>query len=308
MNDHSFPPLYDVDIKHLKLFKVVVECGGLSAAEELSGLGVSAISRQLSDLEARLGTPLCRRGRGGFQLTREGEVAYRATLRLLDSIDEFRGAIAGVKGEVGGELTVWLIDHCISPVDSPLSAAFRGFCADHPKVWLSVNVAAPDAVERGVSERKAALGVTICKSDLPELSYQVLGSEESSMYCGRGHPAFGADEEAARALLVRTPGWVRRGYLVHDKLAETLPAAGSAVAYHVEATVLLLLTGAYVGIVPDRIAQPWVEVGQLRRLQLPDFHTQRPLFLVTRVGRSRSRAADLMCERIVSSFAAMTGV
>ena len=41
----------DFDIRLLKLFRSVVECGGFSAAESALGIGRSAISQQMSDLE-----------------------------------------------------------------------------------------------------------------------------------------------------------------------------------------------------------------------------------------------------------------
>ena len=45
----------DFDIRLLRIFRSVVECGGLSAAETVLGIGRSAISQQMSDLEQRLG-------------------------------------------------------------------------------------------------------------------------------------------------------------------------------------------------------------------------------------------------------------
>jgi DNA-binding transcriptional LysR family regulator len=298
----SIPPLHDVDIKHLKIFKAVVECGGLSAAEEITGLGISAISRQLSELETRLGTPLCRRGRSGFQLTAEGQATYRATLRLLDSLDEFRASVTAAKGLVSGDLSVWLVDHSIWPGANPVVDAFREFCVQYPAVSLSINVAVPDAVERAVAERKAALGLTICKSDLPEVEYQVVGVEHASMYCGRSHPAYRQDESAARAALARSSACIRRGYLTHDPLPERLQTTNSPIAYHVDATVLLLLSGPYVGIVPDQFAAAWVESGELYRLPLTEFQTDRPLFLVRRAGLAGGRPTCLLSDALVSAF------
>ena len=45
----------DFDIRLLRIFRSVVECGGFSAAETVLGIGRSAISQQMSDLEQRLG-------------------------------------------------------------------------------------------------------------------------------------------------------------------------------------------------------------------------------------------------------------
>ena len=75
--------LADMDLRLLQVFKSVVECGGLSAAELELNIGTSTVSRHLKDLETRLGLTLCRRGRAGFALTLEGQRVYDETLRLL---------------------------------------------------------------------------------------------------------------------------------------------------------------------------------------------------------------------------------
>ena len=66
----------DIDIRLLRVFKTVVECGGFSAAEVELNIRRAAISQHMADLERRLGLTLCRRGRAGFRLTDEGRLAY----------------------------------------------------------------------------------------------------------------------------------------------------------------------------------------------------------------------------------------
>ena len=55
----------DTDIRLLRVFRSVVECGGMAAAELELNISTSTISRHIKDLETRLGLTLCRRGRGG---------------------------------------------------------------------------------------------------------------------------------------------------------------------------------------------------------------------------------------------------
>ena len=76
----------DFDIRLLRLFRSVVECGGFSAAESVLGIGRSAISQQMSDLEQRLGLRLCQRGRAGFALTEEGREVYQSSLQLFGAL------------------------------------------------------------------------------------------------------------------------------------------------------------------------------------------------------------------------------
>ena len=68
------------DLRLLNIFKEVVECNGVTPAQEKLSKNKATISIALSDLETRLGFSLCQRGRGGFKLTSEGEVIYRAYL------------------------------------------------------------------------------------------------------------------------------------------------------------------------------------------------------------------------------------
>ena len=84
----------DFDIRLLRIFRSVVECGGFSAAETVLGIGRSAISQQMSDLEQRLGLRLCQRGRAGFSLTEEGREVYQSALQLLSALESFRTAKA----------------------------------------------------------------------------------------------------------------------------------------------------------------------------------------------------------------------
>lgn len=81
--------LGDMDLRLLRVFKAVVECGGMSAAELELNIGSSTLSRHMKDLEERLGLTLCRRGRAGFALTPEGHRIYEATLQLLGGVEGF---------------------------------------------------------------------------------------------------------------------------------------------------------------------------------------------------------------------------
>ena len=67
--------LSGLDFKLLKVFKAVVEAGGFSAAQNELNVGLAAISKQISDLEIRIGMRL-----GAGEVVRgEPEVALRAT-------------------------------------------------------------------------------------------------------------------------------------------------------------------------------------------------------------------------------------
>ena len=51
-------PVQQADLRLLRVFQTIVQSGGISAAEIALDVGRSTISRQLSDLELRLGMKL----------------------------------------------------------------------------------------------------------------------------------------------------------------------------------------------------------------------------------------------------------
>lgn len=67
--------LSDMDLRLLRVFKSVVDCGGMAAAELELNIGTSTVSRHIKDLETRLSLVLCRRGRAGFRSRPKGDVS-----------------------------------------------------------------------------------------------------------------------------------------------------------------------------------------------------------------------------------------
>ncbi|MCV6627254.1 MAG: LysR family transcriptional regulator, partial [Cellvibrionaceae bacterium] len=108
----------DVDIKLLRIFKTVAECGGFSAAETELNIARSTISTHMADLEARLNLVLCRRGRSGFALTDDGKQVYQASLQLLSALEGFRSQIGALHNQLRGELKILCSDAILSDTDN----------------------------------------------------------------------------------------------------------------------------------------------------------------------------------------------
>jgi LysR family transcriptional regulator, transcriptional activator for bauABCD operon len=276
------PQLQDADIRLLKIFKTVVECGGFSASEEALGVGRSTISKNIADLEVRLGVRLCERGRAGFRISSHGKAVYQATVELLDSIEQFRSKIIRAKESLSGELSVWLMDNTSDETNNPVRQALARFRSRAGTVALTLNSAAPDAVEHAIASRRAHVGLSLACSHLPGLIYQAVTQEHASLYCGQGHPLFDRRATDLDPEQLGNYDFVGRGYLVAKPTVSGPRGRPSTLALHVEATLQLLLTGAYLGVIPDHIALRWVNNGQLRLLPFADFRTSTPVHLIVR--------------------------
>ncbi len=154
------PPLQlsGLDFKLLRVFMAVVEAGGFSAAQNELNVGLAAISKQISDLEIRIGMRLCTRGREGFGLTEEGKLVYQASIELFASVDSFRDKLSSAQNELIGDLSVGVIDNTVSDVNSPLIKALGALHSQSPKIRLRLHASQLDEVERGVVEGRLIVG------------------------------------------------------------------------------------------------------------------------------------------------------
>ncbi|MGI9133671.1 MAG: LysR family transcriptional regulator, partial [Rhodoferax sp.] len=186
----------DMDLRLLRVFRSVVDCGGMAAAELELNIGTSTVSRHVKDLETRLGLTLCRRGRAGFALTPEGEKIYAQTTQLLAATEAFRSGVDEIHQRMGGQLHVAVFDKTASNPHAHIAAAIAAFTQQAPDVALNLHVATLTAIERGVLDGQFQMGVIPGHRSSDLLEYTALFDETMSLYCGPAHPLF-AQEAAA---------------------------------------------------------------------------------------------------------------
>lgn len=278
----DIPPLDKIDIRLLKVFKAVTECKGFSAAEETLNLGRSTISIHISDLETRFGIKLCTRGPSGFSLTPEGKVVYEATLRLFGELNSFRSAVAGAKGKLTGDLSVWLMDNIVTDPRNPFGLALQRFRGRPNAVDLTVNVVPSNDVERAVYDGRCDLGITGSRTDLTDLAYEELHTESIALYCGSEHPLFARSLEELTDEDLSEVDFVRRGFVTQTQEMVETNWNSSVSAMHTEATLQLILTGLHIGYLPEHYAGRWEKDGQLRRINPERFRVDWPVYLVSR--------------------------
>lgn len=263
----------DMDLRLLRVFKSVVDCGGLAAAELELNIGTSTVSRHVKDLETRLGLTLCRRGRAGFALTVEGQRVYEETLRLLVAVDGFRSGVDDIHGRMGGEIDLALFDKTASNPQARIGEAIALFTARAPDVSLNVHVASTNTIERGVIDGRFQVGVIPTHRASRSLAYADLFGETMQLYVGQTHPLFAAGGGGAGARQLGRPlRWaeLRRhafaGLGYHSpnmELSHARRLARKATGYDQEAIALLILSGRYVGFLPNHYAAAFVRAERM---------------------------------------------
>jgi DNA-binding transcriptional LysR family regulator len=255
----------DVDLRLLRVFKAVADCGGMAAAELELNIAVSTISRHVKDLEERLGLVLCRRGRSGFALTPEGQQLYAAAERLIGATEDFRAGLHEIRQGLGGDLHVALFEKTASNPQARVAEAVAAFRRQAPGVALHLHVGTIAAIERGVIDGQFHLGVIPEHRRSDTLAYDELFGETMQLYAGSGHAWFDADDRRFGWAELRTQDLVGLGFhSPNQMLAHARRLRRSATASDQEAVATLVLSGCFVGFLPDHYAEPFVQAGRLR--------------------------------------------
>ncbi len=141
-------PIDDLDIRLLKLFLVIVDSGGFSAAQYQLNMHQSSISKKMSDLETRLGMTLCQRGRGGFNLTSDGLKVYETSKKLFEHISDFQEEINDIRNVSSGNIQIGLTDNLATNNNCHIQAAISSFCGKYSKVNINTHIFDTSMIEK----------------------------------------------------------------------------------------------------------------------------------------------------------------
>ena len=92
----------------MRMFVAVVDAGSISGAAERLEVAKSAVSRRLTDLEARLGAELLHRATRRLGLTDSGRAFFERAQRILADLEEAEQAVSQAHGAIRGRLKVAL--------------------------------------------------------------------------------------------------------------------------------------------------------------------------------------------------------
>ena len=254
-----------MDLRLLRVFKAVADCGGMAAAELELNIAMSTISRHVKDLETRLGLVLCHRGRGGFVLTPEGTQVYTATERLLGATASFRNQVNDIRHRMVGDLHLAVFEKTVSNPAARIAEAIGAFRLSAPAVALHLHVGSIGMIERGVMDGHFDLGVIPEHRPSESLRYDPLFDETMLLHAGAGHPWFVGPDRQRNWRALRRQALAGLDYhspnldLAHRRQLERAASASDQ-----EAVAMLVLSGAYVGFLPDHYAEPFVRASRMR--------------------------------------------
>lgn len=281
------------DLRSLAVFRAVVEHGSFLGAQVALGLSQSSVSFHMKALEERFGFRLCRRGRAGFELTDRGAAIYEKSKALYLALNAFEGGVGLLKHTITGMLRLGLVDNTITDEDLPI-----------PRVIASISRKAPDAVVRIVIDTPEDLvaelgngGIDI--AILPEMQpyagirFSPFKDERHSLYCAVGHPLWTVSPGNLSSSMIEAHAFVVRPYANRRELRHFPNAVVKATASNMEAQAMFVLSGHFVGYLPDHYAAAWVDQGRFRSLLPRETGISSAFVIATRQAERAPAVLDL---------------
>ncbi len=174
-----------MQIESLKVFCDLTETQSFTKAAQINGVTQSAVSQQISSLERLFKSLLIERSKKRFRLTREGEVLYDSSKRILQEFDRFQNTLQEVKQIISGTIRVATI-YSIGLHDLP--DYIKRFLKDYPTVHIHVEYRRANQVYEDVHSNVVDLGLVAYPIRDSKLETVPLHKDPLVLICHPQHP------------------------------------------------------------------------------------------------------------------------
>ena len=229
------------DLRALRVFCSVAQAGGFASAEKLLLMSKASISRQIREVEQRLGVRLCERGPAGFKLTPEGEVALKLASSAIRSLERIRAEIDAVHGVLSGCLSIGIGEHIISHPDCRFPEALALLRDRAPNVRPELTMMTFPDLNDALREHRVDVAIRGKYLEDPDFQYLELFTETHRVYVAGAVPKPLCD---GLPLIYRPHPYVRNA-LATGRYVRGPYATG------IEAIGVLIATGSYQGLLPS---------------------------------------------------------
>jgi DNA-binding transcriptional LysR family regulator len=205
-----------MNLNRLQTFVEVVRCGTFAAAADVLSFTPSAVSQQMTKLEAETGTSLLVREASGVRLTEAGRLLHEHAVAIVAAVRRAQTDLEALEAEQVKRLR---LAGCPVAAGAVLPRALRLLRRRLPTAELLLEETAAREVREAVAEGRLEVGVWVSPSeavdDDPRLVETVLRREPLCAAIAADHPLTRLDEldEEALAATPKIAGYSLRTIL-----------------------------------------------------------------------------------------------
>ncbi|NIB38406.1 LysR family transcriptional regulator [Pseudomaricurvus alkylphenolicus] len=291
---------HNIDIKLLRIFRTVAKRQSFSLAADELNTSPSNISMNMAQLESRLQMRLCERGVKGFRLTKQGQ-------QVLDASDEFYGAMRKFQDQLQlvaeGEhevVRIGVLSETIVDVNMRISDILRDLETLFPGICFHLEFEPAVRLKDRVAEGDLHCAFGYFENLSSSFRSRYLYSERHLCYCSREHELFQKPDSEISSLTLKSYRVAGYDDLGEEEVREMMPVLGKLDSYSrtSEGVLALILTGNYIGLLPEGFAQYWCERDMIRVIDRQEVELSVDIEVIYKSSRSKESMIQALLESI----------
>jgi len=221
----------------------------------------------------------------------------------LASLDAFRMTVNNLNSSLTGRLEIVLSDTASLDPRTAFPELIGTFASQSPGVHLANDVASMAEIERLVLNDRADVGFIPCHRKLEGLDYIDLYSDTCRLYISCGHPVAALPEEELTDELVNSLPLVHAGLKPHESVDELMTGLNRAAeAYFYEGRLAMILSGKFIGFLPEGYAQSYVDDGLIQALTPEERYYELPMTAIWKKTAQPSKPRELFLSILRERF------
>ena len=293
----------DLDLVSLRLFTTLLQEGTLPRTAEREHIAISAISRRISDLEARLGVALLERHEQGVTPTVAGTMLANHVNNLQRLLERMIRDMESVRSGTHGRIRV---QAHMSAASGLLPVVISEFLKENPKIEVLLDESTSLEVLHAVRTGVVDLGLVSGTVEAGDLHFIPWLQDELVAVLKNGHPLLEKDSLTLFDLLQEPFIGMQRDSALLTLYRHQAAALGSALQERAHATSFesvrkMVSVGLGVSILPAIAAYSHVGGVDIAVRPLREPWARRPLMLCVRDPKRLGTATQRLIHHLTNN-------
>ncbi|TSD83488.1 LysR family transcriptional regulator [Mycobacterium sp. KBS0706] len=287
-----------LDLVSLRLFVSVVEQRSIAQASRTHNIAASAVSKRLSDLEARVGVTLLYRLKEGVEPTPAGQALYRHAKRMTRIVEDLEAELSEYSQGARGHVRLWANT---SAVTQFLPEDLAAYVAHFPEVRIELREDTSNRIVDAVRDGFADMGVFSDHIGPTDLETRIYRRDTLMLIVPSGHPLAGRE----RVRLAETAAFdhvgLQEGSSLQARLLEEAGRDGTPIRMRVQVFGFdgirrMVEAGLGIAVLPQGAVLPYLGKNEFCAVELDESWAVRSLLLGFREYRSLPIVARALIE------------
>jgi LysR family transcriptional regulator, transcriptional activator for bauABCD operon len=214
------------------------------------------ISAAIKKLEERLDLVLCHRGRGGFQMTKEGEVVFQETKRIFNAFDNFVFNLKSLHDDYSGHITLVMMAGLPLSYHLAVSKAVKSTMKKFVDIHVNIQTRLYNEVEHVALSGECHLVLSTYDMLKPEsVTFHTTSVTcHGRLYCAPSHALAKYKEPLPKGVRIEDyPAIGISGLSSANYISDDRRMAIQTFSDSFDACLSAIMTGEYVGLLPDYV-------------------------------------------------------